>query len=314
MRRARRAHRRLSRTSGGSARGTSGRRSGRLAGEPGSPSAWWTAASRRTCPTCAGQCSGWQHHRHRQQRSGRRPGADRSRHWTRGTDRRPGQRRWHSRHRPGSEDPAHPGFGRRRGRQTRGVFGVGGADRYGGLSGHKDGGQRRRPGSEPVSRRSGTSASACTPVLQDAVAYALQHNVVVVAGAGNVLPLLGRADQRAEAGRLACGGAGGRRGGPEPDQAWAAQRAAAVRGGERARRRRSSLPRPRSARNDHRAGTGRAWRAAFVAGVAALVRSQVPVAALVHAWCSGSSTPGCPRAARYPTTATGMGSSGFPGH
>ena len=29
------------------------------------------------------------------------------------------------------------------------------------------------------------SASACTPVLQDAVAYALQHNVVVVASAGN---------------------------------------------------------------------------------------------------------------------------------
>ncbi len=29
------------------------------------------------------------------------------------------------------------------------------------------------------------SASSCDPVLQDAVAYALQHNVVVVAGAGN---------------------------------------------------------------------------------------------------------------------------------
>ena len=34
-------------------------------------------------------------------------------------------------------------------------------------------------------------ASRCDTALQDAVAYALAHNVVVVAGAGNVLPLLG---------------------------------------------------------------------------------------------------------------------------
>jgi subtilisin family serine protease len=53
------------------------------------------------------------------------------------------------------------------------------------------------------------SASSCTPVLQDAVAYALQHNVVVVASAGNFDTIGDPAEEPAScAGVLAVGAVG----------------------------------------------------------------------------------------------------------
>jgi membrane-anchored mycosin MYCP len=111
------------------------------------------------------------------------------------------------------------------------------------------------------------SASACTPVLQDAVAYALQHNVVVVASAGNFDTVGNQAEEPAScAGVLGVGAVG-------PNlQVWADSErqpyvAVSAPGAEIAFL---------TAVDTTIISSGTSEAAAFVSGVAALIRSRYP--------------------------------------
>jgi len=111
------------------------------------------------------------------------------------------------------------------------------------------------------------SASSCAPVLQDAVAYALQHNVVVVASAGNFNTVGNPPDEPAScAGVLAVGAVG-------PDlRVWA----------DSERQPYVAVSAPGvditflTAVNTTLIEDGTSEAAAFVTGAAALIRSRYP--------------------------------------
>jgi membrane-anchored mycosin MYCP len=111
------------------------------------------------------------------------------------------------------------------------------------------------------------SASSCDPVLQDAVAYALEHNVVVVAGAGNT-NITGQAAQEPAscAGVLAVGAVG-----PNlqlwPDSAQQPYVAVSAPGSNIV-----SLGRT----GGDVTGSGTSFACAFVSGAVALIRSRYP--------------------------------------
>jgi membrane-anchored mycosin MYCP len=111
------------------------------------------------------------------------------------------------------------------------------------------------------------SASSCDPVLQDAVAYALEHNVVVVAGAGNT-NISGQSPQEPAscAGVLAVGAVG-----PNlklwPDSAQQPYVAVSAPGSNIV-----SLGRT----GGNVVGSGTSFACAFVSGAAALIRSRHP--------------------------------------
>ena len=148
-----------------------------------------------------------------------------------------------------------------------------------------------------------SSPAGCDPVLQNAVAYALQHNVVVVASAGNDNKIGNPAEEPAScAGVLAVGAVN-----PNltlwPDseqQPYVAVTAPGSQVGFLGMDGRyfpdgyGTSDRPR-------------WSPARWPWCARGTR-RCPGTA----WCSGSSTRGCRRAAPCPTTASGTGSSGSP--
>jgi membrane-anchored mycosin MYCP len=111
------------------------------------------------------------------------------------------------------------------------------------------------------------SASSCDPVLQDAVAYALEHNVVVVAGAGNT-NITGQAAQEPAscAGVLAVGAVG-----PNlqlwPDSAQQPYVTVSAPGSNIV-----SLGRT----GGDVTGSGTSFACAFVSGAVALIRSRYP--------------------------------------